>query len=69
MSSRCAVVAMTDRTKAVALELAERRLVKLGWRFSHEDIGVMAAQIIIAMEKALQEAQSDTSTDKGGEDD
>lgn len=37
--------------KAMALEIAERKLLKAGWNFSLEDIGASAARIIAAMDK------------------
>lgn len=47
-----------DMTKAKALEIAERRLLALGWRFSLEDVGKHAAIIISSMEDALAEARA-----------
>lgn len=41
-----------DRTRAKALEIAERKLIALGYRFSLEDVGKSADAIIAAMEKA-----------------
>lgn len=43
---------MGDRVKAKALELAERKLIALGYRFTFEDIGRAADTIIAAMEKS-----------------
>lgn len=41
-----------DRTRAKALEIAERKLISLGWKYTLEDIGKSADAIIAAMEKA-----------------
>ena len=42
-----------DRAAAVAIEMAERQLLNLGWKHTPEDIGVRAARIIAAMETDL----------------
>ncbi len=38
-----------DSSIAEALRIAERRLIHLGWRYSDEDVGKMAAKIIAAL--------------------
>jgi hypothetical protein len=43
---------MGDRTKAKALEMAERYLISKGWRYSIEEIGENADKIIAAMDAA-----------------
>lgn len=53
-----------DRTKAKALEIAERKLIALGWKFSLEDIGRSADTIIAAMEKS---EASRRAASEGGE--
>ena len=45
---------MEDRTRAKALEIAYARLCQMGWRFNHDDIGRVAAQIILAMDQELE---------------
>ena len=42
-----------DLTKATALRIAERRLIRLGWNHGPEKIGEVAADIIAAMERKL----------------
>lgn len=42
-----------DRTQAEALRIAHSRLDKLGWSYTHADIGKTAAEIIKAMDKEL----------------
>lgn len=44
---------MTDRTQAKALEIAERELLRKGWKFGAKDIASTAALIIKEMQKAL----------------
>lgn len=44
---------MDDRTKATALEVAERQLKRLGHRHSAKDVGKTAAVIINALEAGL----------------
>ena len=39
-----------DRTQAEALRIAYENLKRLGWTFSPEDIGKIAARIIKAMD-------------------
>jgi hypothetical protein len=39
-----------DAAIAEALRIAERRLIALGWRYSVEDVGKTAAQIIAALD-------------------
>ncbi len=39
-----------DETIAEALRIAERRLMALGWRYSTEEVGKVAAQIIAALD-------------------
>lgn len=41
-----------DQTEAVALRLAYENLIRLGWKFSDEDIGKSARAIIDAMDGA-----------------
>lgn len=45
-----------DNTKAAALAIAERYLIKMGWRHSLEDIGTNAAKLIAAMDAELRRA-------------
>ncbi|WP_172601172.1 hypothetical protein [Rhizobium leguminosarum] len=52
-----------DRTRAKALEIAERKLISLGWRFSFEDVGKYADTIIAAMEKAEADRRRATATE------
>lgn len=52
-----------DRTRAKALEIAERKLISLGWKFTLEDVGKSADAIIGAMEKA-EAARRATTGDK-----
>ena len=40
---------MNDRTTAEALRLAKAHLEKMGWRYTPEDIGKTARQIINAV--------------------
>jgi hypothetical protein len=39
-----------DETIAEALRIAERRLIALGWRYGHADVGKTAAEIIAALD-------------------
>jgi hypothetical protein len=39
-----------DETIAEALRIAERRLKTLGWRYSDEDVGRVAAKIIASLD-------------------
>lgn len=43
-----------DRTLAIALEIAERRLIKLGWKYSNADVGEAAAVMINALQAHLK---------------
>ena len=39
-----------DQTLAMALGIAERRLIELGWRYSDADVGKAAASIIAGLD-------------------
>ena len=41
---------MMDRTNAEALRIAHLHLIKMGWKFSPEDIGATAGRIIAALD-------------------
>lgn len=41
---------MGNEHKAVALKIAERMLIKKGWNFTAEDVGLWAKKILDAME-------------------
>ena len=43
-----------DQTRATALAIAERKLISLGWRHGAKEIGEFAADIIKAMDAALE---------------
>lgn len=43
-----------DETIAEALRIAERRLIKLGWRYRNEDVGRVAATIISALDAPVK---------------
>ena len=45
---------MNDRTKAMALAIAERKVIAMGWKFGAEDIGAYAALIVKALESGLE---------------
>lgn len=49
---------MTDRANAMALKLAERHLIKMGWKYSVADIGKTAAQILFAMETQYEASRA-----------
>lgn len=49
---------MSDRTKATALAIAERKLISLGWRHGAKEIGEFAAAIINAMDSALKSEET-----------
>jgi hypothetical protein len=51
---------MRDRTEAMALQLADKKLSSGGWKFNPTSIGLAAAQIIKGLDAGL--------ADKGGED-
>ena len=44
---------MRDETEAMALKLAEKKLVSLGWKWDATQIGKVAAEIIKALDKGL----------------
>lgn len=44
---------MNDCMKAKALEISERKLIKLGWKFTVEDVGREAAKMIKALDAEL----------------
>ena len=44
---------MRDRTEAMALKLAEKKLVSLGWKWNATQIGTVAAEILIALDAGL----------------
>ncbi len=46
-----------DETIAEALRIAERRLIALGWRYSSQDVGKTAAEIIAALDTKVDRAQ------------
>lgn len=46
---------MSDRTKAVALEMAERHLKKMGWKFGPRELGKTAAEIINEMNSEIRQ--------------
>jgi hypothetical protein len=46
---------MRDRTEAMALKLAEKKLSSGGWRFNPTQIGLAAAQIIKGLDAGLAE--------------
>tara|TARA_R100001086_G_C11754701_1_gene236376 strand:- start:119 stop:274 length:156 start_codon:yes stop_codon:yes gene_type:complete len=44
---------MRDQTQAMALKLAEKKLISLGWKWDARQIGVVAAEIIKALDEGL----------------
>lgn len=54
-----------DKTAAVALEMAERHLIKLGWKHTPEEIGQRAARIISAMEDDVNTRRAALSQKEG----
>lgn len=48
MADKVKLTEIGDQTVAAALRVAERRLMRLGWSHSDEDIGKTAAAIINA---------------------
>ena len=45
---------MSDRSQAEAMRIAERWLLKQGWRFTPADVGVRAKEILDAMKPGEQ---------------
>ena len=39
----------TDRTQAEALRIAERWLLKQGWKFTPTDVGTRAKELLVAL--------------------
>lgn len=52
---------MRDHTEAMALKLAEKKLISLGRKWNATQIGTVAAEIIKALDKGLS-----TESGKGG---
>lgn len=50
---------MGDRTKAEALRLAKLDLERRGWKYSAVDIGEIAAIIVNAMNKNIEDTTND----------
>ncbi len=43
-----------EHAKAIALEIAERRLLALGWKFGPEKVGAYAGKILKALNDELE---------------
>ncbi|PTX49090.1 hypothetical protein IQ03_02435 [Gemmobacter caeni] len=50
---------MGNEHKAVALKIAERMLIKTGWKFSTADVGLWAKQILDAMDVKMERKPHD----------
>jgi hypothetical protein len=44
---------MRDHTEAMALKLAEKKLISMGWKWDATQIGKVAAEILKALDKGL----------------
>lgn len=51
-----------DRTEAEALRIAYENLIRLGWKFSAEDIGKSARSIITALDEFTPSQPSTTTS-------
>lgn len=54
-----------EHATATALEIAERRLLALGWKFSAEEIGEYAGKILGALNDELE--RKEPTPTNGGE--
>lgn len=54
-----------DETIAEALRIAERRLIKLGWSYGHDEVGKMAAQIIAGLDAPIAGKSARLRKDEG----
>lgn len=49
---------MGDRSDAVALEIAERKLVKMGYRWGPKEVAMFAAEVLLHLEIGKREGMA-----------